>query len=77
MGSSRVIIHKSHGEVSLVEQDTIKYVSYPIQNSVSNFQVSSASFYATFKCRCYNILNELKRKNCPCKHEKTVLKSCS
>ena len=39
MGSSRVIIHKSHGEVSLVEQDIIKYVSYlfKIQNQIFKY----------------------------------------
>ena len=29
--ASKVIIHKSRGEVSLVEQETIECVSYPIK----------------------------------------------
>ena len=31
--TTKVIIHKSRSGVSLVEQDTIEYVSWPIQNS--------------------------------------------
>ena len=34
---TKVIIHKLRGEVSLVEQDTIEYVSYSIKNSIVIF----------------------------------------
>ena len=52
---SKVIIDMSSGVVSLLEQDTIENVSWPIKNKKKFFelfkrknQISLSSFYATF-----------------------------
>ena len=57
--SSKVIIEKSHGEVSLVEPDTIENVSQPIKNQNCFLKKikkkNRNSFYATFQWPFQNI----------------------
>ena len=69
----KVIIHKSHGEVSLVEQDTIKYVSQPIKSSLSNLKKKISLIFFIFLVQTLQYL----KKNCLYQHEKTDIKSCS
>ena len=73
--SYKVIIEKSRGEVSLMEQDTIKNVSlqFFFSSLFKIFFFFLTSFYATFVFTVYNVFKFI---FCPWKHEKTGLNSC-
>ena len=49
LGTVKVIIHKSRGGLYLIEQDTIEYVSWPIQNPLLCLK-KTTSFCVTLQC---------------------------
>ena len=64
MAILKVSIQKSHGAVSLVEQDTIENVSWPIQKS-SNFKIFFLIFFTLILCNFLERMQQQTAQNQP------------